>query len=390
MKTLIFAFALALAVLALDQPLKAATTPFEIDAIVSMTGSGSFLGTAEAEALRVAESYINRNGGIRKRPIKFVIRDDQSSPQIAVQLFNEILQRKPHVVLGSTLVAACSAIAPLIHDGPVVYCFSAGMRPPAGSYMFAYGVSTAGIMTVLTNHLRTLGWTRIGTIFTTDASGQDGEQSLNAVLSRPENKNLTIVDREHYNTTDIGVSAQLARLKSANAQIIVAWGTGTPLGTVLRGANDIGLNVPFAVSAANADYSLLKQYASFLPRDLFMVAAPGVVPDAAAPGPLKNAARAFFDATSAAGIKPDSTLIDSWDPAFIVVSALRALGADADPDKVRQYIANLHGWYGAAGVYDFRDGSQRGLTGNTSVVVRFDAAKQAFVPVSGVGGVSLR
>lgn len=367
----------------------AETTPFEIDAIVSLTGSGAFLGSEQVSAIGLVEADVNRHGGIGHRPVKFVIADDQSSPQIAVQLFNAALQHQPQVIIGSSLVASCSAIAPLLRDGPVVYCFSAGMRPAAGSYMFAYGSSTADLMRVMVRYFRERGWKRIGAIFPTDASGQDGEHALDLALARPENRSLSLVAREHDNTADVSVNAQLTRIKAADPQAVVAWGTGAPLGTVLRGANDVGLNVPFGVSAANLNYKVMKQFAAFLPRDLFMITVPGVAPQAAGPGPLKTAALTFYDAVRATGTQPDANMITSWDPSSIVINALRTLGLHATARQIRDEIAALHGWYGAAGQYDFRDGSQRGLSASTMIVVRFDAGKQAFVPVSGIGGAAL-
>jgi hypothetical protein len=74
---------------------------------------------------------------------------------------------------------------------------------------------------------------------------------------------------------------------------------------------------------------------------------------------------------------------------MLVVGALRKLGASAPADQIRSYLSTLHGWFGAAGLYDFRDGSQRGLTATTMLVVRFDPLKAEFMAASQVGGVPL-
>ncbi len=72
-----------------------AVDPYELNVVLSLTGSGSFLGKSEAATLALLEAYENKLGGINGRPIKFVIVDDQSNPQVAVQLTNAILQKKP-------------------------------------------------------------------------------------------------------------------------------------------------------------------------------------------------------------------------------------------------------------------------------------------------------
>jgi hypothetical protein len=38
---------------------------------------------------------------------------------------------------------------------------------------------------------------------------------------------------------------------------------------------------------------------------------------------------------------------------------------------VRDYIEHLHGWVGVNGVYDFADGSQRGIGENACVILRY-------------------
>ena len=72
----------------------------------------------------------------------------------------------------------------------------------------------------------------------------------------------------------------------------------------------------------------------------------------------------------------------AWDPAMILIDALRKLGPDAPPDKVRAYIEGLHSWAGILGIYDFRDRSQRGLGEQNAVMLRYDGAKNAVTTVS--------
>jgi branched-chain amino acid transport system substrate-binding protein len=88
----------------------------------------------------------------------------------------------------------------------------------------------------------------------------------------------------------------------------------------------------------------------------------------------------------AAGQHPDVALSIGWDPALIVVNALKKLGANASATQLRDAIAQLHGFAGANGVYDFRDGSQRGLGEQNAIMVRWDADKDTWVAISKFGG----
>src|SRR5215471_5682239 len=94
----------------LGSPLAQAADAIEIEAVMPLTGGGSFLGLGEQKSLQLAEKVVNAAGGINGTPIHFAYHDDQSSPQIAVQLTNEVIASRPAVMLGSSLVAMCSAI----------------------------------------------------------------------------------------------------------------------------------------------------------------------------------------------------------------------------------------------------------------------------------------
>ena len=92
-------------------------------------------------------------------------------------------------------------------------------------------------------YFRERGWTRIAVITSTDGTGQDVEKQLDGILALPENKSVSFVIREHFNPTDISVSAQMQRIRSSNAQALLTWSTGTPFGTLMHGAHDAGIEL---------------------------------------------------------------------------------------------------------------------------------------------------
>ncbi|HXP93803.1 MAG TPA: ABC transporter substrate-binding protein, partial [Candidatus Binatia bacterium] len=120
-----------------------AADPYNIDVILPLTGTGTFVGHSQQEAFQAIEAIANRSGGIRGRPVKFVLHDDQSNPQVAVQFMNEVIAHKAPVVLGSASAASCNAMSALLKaDGPVHYCLTPSILPPAGGYVFSTTVST--------------------------------------------------------------------------------------------------------------------------------------------------------------------------------------------------------------------------------------------------------
>lgn len=384
---LLLAAVLALTLLTLQAGPSAAADPFVIPVIASVTGSGAFATQEDVNAIKVIESVVNAHGGIRGRPISFQIEDDQTNPAVGVQLVNELIAKKTQVFLGPTLTAVCSAILPLLKDnGPMTYCYSPGLHPVQGSYMFSVGASTRDQALVTTRFLGDRHWNKIGLITSTDASGQDFEAKLDAVLAERENQNLTIADREHFAVSDLSVAAQIARIKSSGAQVIIAWTVGSGFGTTLRAIKDAGVDLPVVGGLGNAVFAQLAQYAAIMPKELYFSGMRGMIPLPFNP-PQERARQAdYFDGFAKAGLRPDGPATLAWDGTLLVLEALRANGFDAGAQQIRDYIRNQRGWVGINGTYDFHDPEQRGIGPDAIVVYRFDSQPAAFVPISKPGG----
>ncbi len=365
----------------------AETKPYKFGSIHSLTGPGAPVGKTALIGVQMAVDRINNAGGIKGRPIHFNIQDDQTSPQIAVQLTNQVIAKKPAVIFGSSLVGVCNAMVPLVKDGPVMYCFSPGIRPPKDGYAFSSSVSTRDLATVLVRYFREKGWHRFALMTSTDATGQDAERNFDEALAMAENKSMQLVAREHFNTTDVSVAAQLAKIKASNPQVFVGWTTGTPFGTVLRGIAEAGLDVPIGAGNGNLTYSQMHQYAPFMPKELYFPGVNFLRYGQVAKGPFKDALDLFYKRLEPT--KPDLGQSLAWDPALIVIEALRALGPDATASQLRDYIEKLHGFAGINGIYDFRAGDQRGLGVNNAAVVRWTPQKDSWIAVSKPGGLPL-
>jgi branched-chain amino acid transport system substrate-binding protein len=364
----------------------AAADPYAINAILPVTGSGAFLGTEEQAALATVEARVNQDGGINGRQIHFVVADDQSNPRTAVQLAAALVAQHVPIILGSSLSALCSAIVPLVTAGPVLYCFSPGIRPQPGSFVFSASFSTGDLIAVSLRYLRLRGLDRIALITSTDTTGQEAERSIDAELAKKENADLKIVAREHFNPTDISAAAQMTRIKASGAQVTIAWSTGTPVATLLRSANDAGIETPILTSNGNLTYNQMRQYASFLPKELLFPAGPSYASDEIGDAPTRAAVAFFLAEFNQQGVRPDNGQNLAWDPALLLVSALRALGTNVTSAQLRTYFSSRKNWTGANGSYDFTRVPQRGLGQSGVVIVKWDAPNDTWAGVSHPGG----
>ena len=365
-----------------------AAEPYEINVLLSQTGSGAFLGNRMATALHVLEGVTNTHGGVRGRPIHFVIQDDQTNPLIAVQLTNALIAKHVPIIMGSSLSATCAAMQPLVaKNGPVQYCFSPIITGAPGGYLFSSSAGSDSIAAGMVRFYRENGWTNIALLMATDASGQDFERNVNAALAAPENARMHVLAREHFNPADISAAAQIANIKAAKPQALLSFATGTSFGTMLHAFYDAGMDIPISTSGGNMIYEQMAQYAGFTPKLLYFPTTRGDAPNPRLrPGPIKDAQHLYFSAFKAAGERPDHATGIAWDPASIVVEVLRRLGPDATADQFRAELEHFHSFAGINGIYDFRDGSQRGIGANAVIIYHWNAQKKSFDVVSGPGG----
>ena len=89
-------------------------------------------------------------------------------------------------------------------------------------------------------------------------------------------------------------------------------------------------------------------------------------------------------------MKPDVAHTMVWDPMMIVVFALRALGPEAKPEAIRDYLVGTEGYFGVNGAYDFKKVPQRGLSDENVVISRWNKVANTWDVVSRPTGIPLQ
>jgi len=346
-----------------------AANEITIHVILPITGPEAFLGKQGKTALDIAQKLVNARGGA---PVQIVYHDDQSMPEVVVQLLSQFEADHVNVILGPMGGGACRSLAPLLAAGPIDYCFSPTMHATPGSFVFMTGIDTYDLDRALLRYAHQRGWKRIGLITSTDATGNDAVYAFDAMMKEPENKGMSLVEQANFNAADISVAAQLARIKAARPDVLFAWTTGLGMGTILRAVSQVGLNVPVVTSWGNMTYTQMKSWAGVMPHDVYFTTAPWPAsPNAGVDARQAAALRELDRAFEAAGEKPDAGADVVWDPFMITVDVLRKLGPGASADQVRSALQNLKGYTGINGAYDFARYPQRGVGEANAVLTRW-------------------
>ncbi len=203
--------AASLALLVLGVPAVAAD-PYTVDVLLSTTGPGAFSGKLAAQSLALYESVTNKTGGIHGRPLHFEIVDDTSSPQVAVQLINQMLPKHPIVILGPNNTASCAAVQPLIANGTVEYCLSPAINAAAGSYVFSAGATLEASQDALFDRLRDLRYSAPRSSSGRYIGNLNQAVAMKRYFASSEHKTLALVANEVFNPADPSVAAQVSHV----------------------------------------------------------------------------------------------------------------------------------------------------------------------------------
>ncbi|HZC41887.1 MAG TPA: ABC transporter substrate-binding protein, partial [Streptosporangiaceae bacterium] len=227
-------------------------------------------------------------------------------------------------------------------------------------------------------------------ITSTDSSGQDGWENIQKAVAGSGGA-VTINSHQQFDPTAVSVTTQLSKIKASKPQAVMIWTTGTPLGTVLKGMQQLGMgSLPTMTTNGNASTAELQRLSGELPSQLFFPGAPFEVGAGGLTGQEKNSVQAFYTAMRAAGEKvPSEGNALPWDPALMLVNALKKLGTGASAAQLHTYVSSLTSFGGINGSYNFASASNadnRGLSLSSVYVVKWDQSAGHWVKASGPAG----
>ncbi|HXA28485.1 MAG TPA: ABC transporter substrate-binding protein [Candidatus Angelobacter sp.] len=176
---------------------------------------------------------INAGGGIDGYKVNLVQRDDQYSPQLHVQFFNEILSQVAMFgqSLGSptTLAIQSSADSAGIVVGAATQSSSWVTDKVMAVIGTPYAVDVANGVDYIVNQQGKKS-AKIGIVYQNDEYGADGIRGYDAAKSA---YGFTDVARAPYGATDTSFTSQVLAMKNAGAEYVFLTATPTPAATII-------------------------------------------------------------------------------------------------------------------------------------------------------------
>jgi len=334
--------------------------PIVIGGSFSLTGPAGIYGTNMRDAAQLVVDQTNVAGGINGQPIKFVVYDDETKPDKAVENTVKLLESdKVFALVGFTATPVVAATATMANEAKVPMSMMSGgyVIKPEEPYVFGSVHPPAPVIRGVMLQLKNMGLKNLAILNADDALGQS---STKVIKSMVDEFGLTIVAEETYRNNDVDVTAQLTNIKGKNPDVLISWATGSPMALVVNNAKQIGLEVPIVVSNGNGINQILELLQGVNNDRVIIPSGPSMVwadlPDTHPSKALLAAFNQTFQEKT--GRAPDYTAAVGYDAMRQTIEAIQAAGLDQE--KVRAYLESYKA-PGALGSYQRSATDHNGL-----------------------------
>lgn len=224
--------------------------PVKIGLVAAITGASALSGEAITRGLTVAIDEVNSNGGVLGgRPLELVIRDDESTPARGVSAARELIERENvAIVFGGIDSPVSLAMLPVFHELQVpymgVWAAATGITRNDNDPNFAFRVSANDniVDRFLMKYVKeNYDVKNVGLVLINNPWGESNEKGFNEWA--PE-YSLEIVGTEKFNDGDTDLSAQLTRLKEADAGALLLVSNAAPGAQVMKSLARLDWDVP--------------------------------------------------------------------------------------------------------------------------------------------------
>ena len=227
--------------------------------------SGGFAAVYEpiASAQEAYFDYVNSQGGVCGRRIDLRVEDDFYDPARALDATKKLVERdKVLAIVGGLGTASHSAVYEYLNEKKVPDLFvSSGARrwgsdPERFPYTIGFIIDYTSEGAIIGKYISThLPGQQVGVLYQNDDFGRDGIAGLKAGLD-PEKNDL--VSEQSYESSDTDIRSQVLNLRTAGAEVVVAYSLPGFSAQLINGASRMGWEPQIILSYVNTDPVMFK------------------------------------------------------------------------------------------------------------------------------------
>ena len=310
-------------------------SPIPIALTTPLTGGVALLGVQARIGLSDAVDEINAAGGIGGKKLKLSIEDATASSTTALNTLNRLLEDKP-VALFSSMISPHiftqndtikKAAIPVLIAGT-----NAQLMQQQNPWLIRFHIHDGQLAEAVPRYVaETLKKTRPAILTVSDDYGLGAAKGLATMFNSLKLKPVAV---ESYGSADKDMSAQLTKIKQANADILVLWGRPGDVALVMKQRHALGITIPVIGNSSAVARTTLANLSAEEADGAMGIGGmfPQVTTDARA---LAFAKRVFEHSK----IPADNFALGYFDSMYLLKAAIEKVGCE--PAKIRDELRAL-------------------------------------------------
>jgi len=211
-----------------------------------------------ADGMRAYFDYVNSQGGVYGRKIKFIVGDDHYSPPDAVEVVRNLVEQQGvFAIVGGLGDPTHLAVMNYLAEKGVPDLFVGGGDPvftdPIVKTRFAMTTDYVTEAKIMGQYVgKTFAGKREGILYENDEAGNTGLQVAKE-LTENSDSGITLVSAQAYDFGQFDLTAQMERLKADNPDFVVLMANPGSAASAIKVAREtLHWDVPFITSAVSA------------------------------------------------------------------------------------------------------------------------------------------
>jgi branched-chain amino acid transport system substrate-binding protein len=234
---------------------QAAAETFPIGAFWPMTGPQAYYGRVMSRGALTAIEQINAGGGVEKHNLDLIITDYKNvDVNLAVSGVRKMISVDKIPVVLASFSAPTLGVQPICARANVMMINGGASSPKLVNKPYLHNTRIPTHLTVqpMLSYLWKTGVRRLGVMYLSDPYGEIPAKDYIQPLWTKMGGTVIPMEPHQPGLTDF--SAYLARIKSGNPDAIYDISTGQDTAYIVKGAREMGMNIPIAVADWSADY----------------------------------------------------------------------------------------------------------------------------------------
>jgi branched-chain amino acid transport system substrate-binding protein len=213
--------------------------------------------------------------------------------------------------------------------------------------------------------------TKIAVLYDENAFGSSGMAEIERTKAE---YGLEIVAKESYKTDEADLTAHLTKIKGANPEVLVVWGTNPGPAVAAKNLKQLGMTIPYVGSHGIANATFI-QLAGDAAEGVVFPSNKVLLPESITDPQQKEIVTKFMaDYQAKYGSAPNSFAAHAYDGLTVLLEAIKA-AKSTEPKAIQAQLDKLTTVPSAGGIFTYTATNHDGLAVSDMIMVKIQGGK---------------